>query len=182
MLGISLSSQRRVKELASWTATLWLRLNHLCSWSKAFSLPDRWNNLCLTYVKLLGKDSNLVAGMNGILFICLFTYLFICSLIFVSNGVWTQVPAKQVLYYLRCGSSQFCCGYFGDRVLPLAGFSVDHTQSSYFMLPAIAGITVTYHYTQLLVEMGSCEQFAWIGLKQKSLQSPKPTKQLLLQA
>jgi hypothetical protein len=62
----------------------------------------------------------------------------------------------------------------GDTCIP-RGADWPGLESSYFMLPTVAGVTGVYHHTQLLVEMGSFELPAWLGLNLRSsgYQPPK---------
>jgi hypothetical protein len=59
----------------------------------------------------------------------------------------------QELKCLSHNSSLFFFAYFGDRVSLSAQVAY---QSSYFRLPAAAGMTGMHHHAQLLVEVGSC--------------------------
>jgi hypothetical protein len=77
------------------------------------------------------------------------------------------VLAGQVLYHLSHASSPFCSGYFGDRI-SLFYPGQPGPQSSYFIVPAIAGMTGASHHSHLLVETGSRELFPQSGLDQWS--------------
>jgi hypothetical protein len=91
---------------------------------------------------------------------------FLC---FGGTGVYTQgfALAKQVLYCLSHTFSPFCSGYFGE-----GGFTFCPGQSgprsSYFSLPAVAGMTGACHHDQSLVEMESHKLFAGSGLEPES--------------
>jgi hypothetical protein len=66
----------------------------------------------------------------------------------------------------RCSTplNPFCSPYFGDRV-SLFPVGQPGLTLSYFIPPAVAGMTGMCHLTQLLVEMKSQELFVWVGLK-----------------
>jgi hypothetical protein len=64
--------------------------------------------------------------------------------------------------------AHFCCGYFGNRVSGQLG-----PWSSYFMLPAVAGMTGAQNYPQLFsIKMGSFKLLAQAGLDLRSVILP----------
>jgi hypothetical protein len=90
--------------------------------------------------------------------------------------VWTQdlILSRQVPYHLNHAPSPFCFNYFSNRVsLFCQGLTLNHDSSTYASY--IAEIIDMYHYTCLVVDIGSLTNFfGHAGLKLHFSQTPPP--------